>query len=78
MSIGEIGDELRRLIAALPFAHGQAALDHLDQAIATLAAVTYGSTSAEASAALAYFAQGRKGRADWSRPKRPGGVVGGG
>jgi hypothetical protein len=60
LSIGEIGDQLRRLIKELPVAHCQAAVDYLDQAIATLAAVTYGSTSAEPAAALEYFAQGRE------------------
>jgi hypothetical protein len=60
VSIGEIGDELRRLIKGLPVAEGQGALDYLDQAIATFTAVTYGSQQGEVEAALAYFAEGRE------------------
>jgi hypothetical protein len=60
VSIGEIGDELRRAIAALPFVEVQQAADHLDQAMTTLVYVGQGSGQAELENALAYFAQGRQ------------------
>jgi hypothetical protein len=60
LSIGEIGDELRRTIDLLPVTQTQAALDHLDQAIATITAVTYGSQQAEVEVMLAYLGQGRE------------------
>jgi hypothetical protein len=60
VSIGEIGDELRRAIALLPFSETQQAGDLLDQAMTTMAYVGEGSTSGQFENVLASFAHGRQ------------------
>jgi hypothetical protein len=67
VSIGEIGEELRRAIALLPFGETQQAGDLLDQAMTTLAYVGQGSTSGQFENVLAYFAQGRQQLGDAAR-----------